>query len=115
MTALPESEISVPDDAPAFYLWLLVPLNVGGVVASLSQASVTAHREMDEHGGAQALAVFEAQPAPDWPYVRLVPTAGSTRAIHERTKANIARAQRRKAERNAHRRAARRLRDSKPD
>ena len=105
MIAWPASEISVPDDVPAFYLWLLVPLSVGGVAATLAEARDTVHCLMDEHGDAQGAAVFKVHMVPDWPYARLVPDAGFTRGTHEWMKANIERAQRRKAERNVRRRA----------
>jgi len=107
MTAQPVPQLPVPDDVPVFYLWLLVPGSVVGATATLREAYDAAHSAMDEHGDAQASAIFNVHMTHDWPYVRFVPHGASDRANHEWMKANVAEARRKQAERNARRRASR--------
>ena len=82
----------LPGFAAPVYLWLLVPGCVGGVVASLREASDAAHRAMDQHSDTCAAGIFKATPAADWPFVQLVPDGGFTRGVHEWVSANVARA-----------------------
>lgn len=107
MTALPVSGIPVPDNAAAFYLWLLVPAGISGVAATYPEARDAAWRAMDEYSDGHTAAIFTVHLAHDWPYVLLVPDSAYERATRELIKANIARARRQKAQRNAHRRAVR--------
>lgn len=86
---------------------VLVPVSAVGVTATLREAYDAAHSAMDEHGDAQASAIFNVHLADDWPYVKFVPHGASDRANHEWKKANVAEARRKQAERNARRRAAR--------
>jgi hypothetical protein len=92
-SVLPESRIQLPQDAAPVYLWLLVPGCVGGVAASLREASDAALCAMDQHSEACAAGIFKATPATDWPYVRLVPDGGFTREVQEWLAANVARAE----------------------
>ena len=94
---LPDSRAVIPEDAAPLHLWLLVAAGISGVAATPGEASDAAHRAMDQHGDAPAMAVFEAHPVRDWPYVRLVPSGASSRAVHEWMAANIARAGQREA------------------
>jgi hypothetical protein len=98
---LPEFYVPVPEDAAPVYVWLLMPVGIGGVATTLREASDVGHRAMDQHGDAYAGGILKAYPASDWPYVRLVPDAGWTRSTHEWFASNVARARPRKARRSA--------------
>jgi hypothetical protein len=101
MTALP---------AEPAYLWVVIPTGIAGVAPDLGEAFAALDGAMDQHADAQAWAIFKASIMDDWPYLRLIPDAGHSRARHEEMKANIARANLRIAQRNERRRAQRKTR-----
>lgn len=96
MTALP---------AESMYLWVMIPTGIAGVAPDIAGAFAALDRAMDQHADAQAWAIFRASTMHDWPYVRLIPDAARSRTVHDWMKANVARANLRRAQRNQRRRA----------